>query len=375
MSLDNFPWQLYLQAAQQKEQNRRQALQDAEGIGQNINQGVSTVLGGMKERQQKEQWSKTINTMMSDPNASQQIKQILPMLAQRPELAGQLLPGVMKPQRPTSPWVVVPGMLSKSGKPLQENKETGELRETSLDVIPTGRGNAGFGTGSITWESATPQDQDTAKALYEGRISPGDLGYRDRSIGVKLANEYAIKSKLPPYKAYAGRVAGDTAKAFATGKPGLNALALNTALGHVDSAYEAYEKVKNTDTAWLNQPLNALRKKTNDPNIVKLGLTLNALRGELATVFKGSSGTDQDAASWRDYLTENLTPEQINAAIPQVDELLRSRLSALNYQRSSGMTGRGETPLLSPHGADISKKFSGKNTQSNGGWSYVGPTQ
>lgn len=375
MVLEN-PMQAYLQLAEAKERNRRQALADAQGIGQNIGQGLSGITDQIKARQQKEQWSKTINTMLNDPTASPQVKQLLPILAQRPELAGQLLPGVMKTQRPTSPWVVVPGMMSKNNKPLQENKETGEMREAGLDAVPTGRGNSSFGAGSTTWESASDQDRNTAKGLYEGRIRAYDLGPRDRGVGVKLANEYALMNKLPPYKSYAGNVAGETAKGFATGKLGMNTLALNTALGHVDSAYKAYQNVANTNTAWVNVPINKLKKSTNDPSIVKLGLTLNALRGELASVFKGSSGTDQDAAAWRDYLTENLTPEQINGAIPQIDELLRSRLSALNYQRSSGMTGRGETPLLSPHGAEISKKFGEKPKKStNSGWSYVGPSQ
>jgi len=261
-----------------------------------------------------------------------------------------------------SPWTVVPSMLV-GGKPVQENKRTGMLRPGPFEVTPTGRGNASFGAGSVDWDSATEQDKNVAKALYEGRVRPSDLSYRDRGVGVKLANQYALNNNLPPYKAYAGEVAGKTAGAFATGKFGQNELSLNTALGHVNSAYDAYQQIGNTNQAWLNKPLNAIRKETNDPNVVNLGITLNALRGELANVFKNSGGTDQEISSWREYLNENLTPEQINAVIPQVDNLLRSRLSALEYQRKSGMGGRGESPLLSPHGAEVSKRFGDKGSK------------
>lgn len=48
-----------------------------------------------------------------------------------------------QPQRPTSPWKIVPNMMSKSGKPIQQNEETGEVREVSLDAAPSSpRSNA-----------------------------------------------------------------------------------------------------------------------------------------------------------------------------------------------------------------------------------------
>lgn len=265
-------------------------------------------------------------------------------------------------QKKNSPWRVVSGMLSKSGKPVQQNEETGEVREASLDVTPTGRGNSSYGAGSVNWDTATDEDKSLAKALYEGRVTPGALSYRDRGVAVKLANDYAIRSGLAPYKSYAGNVAEGTAKAFSYGKQGLNSLAINTALGHVSSAYDAYQQLQNTDEKWLNRPLNSLKKQTNDPNVVRLGVTLNALRGELATVFKGSGGTDQEISSWREYLTDDLTPSQINAVIPQIDELLRSRLSALDYSREGGMAGRGEFPLLSPKGSETSKRLGNKKS-------------
>lgn len=414
----SFPWEMFSRVNDQKARNRQQAYQGIEDIGQGLGQGLTSIgdlIGTIKKKQLMDQIVQAMSQQgapqqgpplappgtpqpsMSQipsgqpmtagaPNVGQDVQMPQPIPTQTPgmqptsgigapaqdntqlvksllmkynpeAMTNQMIKGFGQTSKQNSPWRVVSGMLSKNGKPVQQNEATGEVREASLDVQPTGRGNSSFGTGSINWDSATDEDKNIAKALYEGRVRPGDLGYRDRSVGVKLANEYALKSGFPPFKAYAGNVAGKTAEAFATGKFGQNVNSLNTALGHVDSAYKAYQDIGNTNQEWLNVPINKLKTSTNDPNVVRLGITLNALQGELATVFKGSAGTDQEISSWMKYLNENLTPEQVNGAIPQVDELLRSRLSALDYQRSSGMSGRGESPLLSPHGASISKKF------------------
>lgn len=48
-----------------------------------------------------------------------------------------------QPARPVSPWRIVPNMMSKSGKPIQQNEETGEVREVSLEAMSSSpRSNA-----------------------------------------------------------------------------------------------------------------------------------------------------------------------------------------------------------------------------------------
>lgn len=210
---------------------------------------------------------------------------------------------------------------------------------------------------SSTMDTATTQEQSLAKALAEGRVRPSDIGFRDRGRIVSLANEYAEKNGME-FQSYGGDVKAGMAKNLAFGKMGMNSLSLNTALGHVGDAVSSYEKVANTNQQWLNQPLNYLREKTNDPNIVALGLNLNALRGELATVFKNSSGTDQEISAWGNYLNEDLTPAQYIAAAKKIDELLTSRLNALKYQQDNVMNKSiSERSLISPKSEGIRKKI------------------
>jgi hypothetical protein len=251
----------------------------------------------------------------------------------------------------SSEWSIVPGMLTKDNRPVQQNRNTGEVRPADLEVAPTTHAIPGF--PDIEWATATDSNKALGKAVYEGRVRSSDMGTRDRGMAVKLGNEYARINNLPPLKSYQAEVSGKTASAFATGKPGMNALSLNTALGHSNDALQAYDAIQNTDTRLLNRPINALRAQSNDPNIIRLQTTLNALSGELATVFKGSGGTDQEIAHWQKVLSQDLTPAQARGAITQVNSLLKSRLNALDYQRQSGLSGRGEMPLLSPKGSEL----------------------
>lgn len=219
------------------------------------------------------------------------------------------------------------------------------------DQIITSQSGAG-----TDWASATPQEQALAKARYEGRVRSGDIGFRERSKISALAEEYANINGLPKFSAFSADTNAAMAKFSTSGKMGQNALSLNTALGHLSSAYDSYQAIGNTDQKWLNTPINKLKKETNDPNVIALGINLNALQGELANVFKNTGATDQEISHWRDYLNTDLTPQQFIGAAGKIDELLRSRQDAMEYQRDGAGGGTG-APLLSPHGKEISTRL------------------
>lgn len=224
--------------------------------------------------------------------------------------------------------------------------------------------HGGSSTDQTTWESASPQQQGLAKAMYEGRVRPSDIGFKERGKITMLANEYANHSGLAPFKSFNADVNATMAKFATSGKLGQNALSLNTALGHASSAYDSYKAMENTNQKWLNVPINKLKKETNDPNVVALGINLNALQGELANVFKNTGATDQEISHWREYLSAELTPTQFVGALTKIDELLRSRLDAMDYQRSQAGGGGGS--LISPHGKQISQQLSKESLQGAG---------
>lgn len=268
---------------------------------------------------------------------------------------------------PTKPQMLNPATINMMMKlrdvPVESQADAlkaGHMTVGTKLIAPSAMGS------QMSWSQASPEQQAQAKALYEGRMRPGDVGFRDRTAMTSLANQYGILNGLPPYKSYNAEINATMAKSATSGKIGQNALSLNTALGHAASAYDSYQALGNTNQEWLNVPLNELKKKTNDPNVVALGINLNALRGELSNVFKNTGGTDQEIASWREYLNENLTPSQVISAMSKVDELLRSRVDALNYQKSQA--GGDGNSLLSPHAKVISKKLSSPGATQSGGW-------
>jgi hypothetical protein len=208
-------------------------------------------------------------------------------------------------------------------------------------------------------ETASPQMRSLAEQMARGNVLPSDIGMRDRGLVVALANEWAQKNNQP-FQSYLGNVRKGEAQNLAYGKQGMNALSLNTALGHVSDAMDAYDGVNNTDINALNKPLNWLRKNSNDPNIIKLGLNLNALQGELANVFKNSGGTDQEIAQWRTYLNEDLTPAQAAGAMQKIGQLLNSRIGAIQYQQQNVMEGGiNQRQLISPKSLKTMERIGG----------------
>ncbi len=371
MALDN-PIEAYLRAGQAKRQNQQDMLASIQGIGQGLGQ-TGQALGEMgqmaQQKRQKEQWQKTINQMMQDPNMPPQIKQMMPMIGQlgqsNPAIAGEMMMSMNKGNKPGTPYTSVSGTDADTGEGLVLNKATGQVTPTGIKTKSTQGKGYGVDTAGITWESLTPQEQYVAERVYNGDTSLKDFGFRERTKFTMAANEYAKRNNLPAFQSFGGEVRGKSAQAFTSGKPAMNVLSLNTAIGHAGTAMKAYQAVGNTNQEWLNKPLNYLRTKTNDPNIIRLGVSLNALQGELATVFKGSAGTDQEIGKWMTYLSSNLTPKQAGAALPQVVELLKSRQGALGQMRSQGLSNRpGTGPLISPHAQEIINQIGGQGGQS-----------
>lgn len=136
-----------------------------------------------------------------------------------------------------------------------------------------------------------------------------------------------------------GRLGLSQRQAAFGGQFGKNQLSLNTAIGHVKTSFDAFASLGNTNEAFMNVPINKLKTMTNDPKIIQIGVSLNALQGELANVFKGSGATDQEIGQWQKYLNENLTPSQYREALPQIAELLDSRSGALSYQQQQVAPG------------------------------------
>jgi len=152
MALD-VPWDAIIQAKQRAAQNRQQMMQ---GFGQTLaDLGASggDILQKRKEALEKEKKKKDLFAQLSQVP---QLAQLAGPMSSDPALIGQLGPELLKNPKPQMEWAPVSGMLSKSGRPLEIDKTTGEIREAG----PAGSASTGYGANMAPIRKAQYTMQD-----------------------------------------------------------------------------------------------------------------------------------------------------------------------------------------------------------------------
>ena len=188
-----------------------------------------------------------------------------------------------------------------------------------------------------------------------------------------------VALKYPGYDMTAFTRRLDTAKDFSSkGKSGQNVVRMNQGIGHLGSMYESGKALENASLQLWNTIANKGLEYTGDPRVDRFLVDAEAVAGELASIFKGTSGTDQEIKAWRERLHASKSPEQIKAIIHEAVELLGSRVNAMRdiYTKQFGQVP--ERLLLSEKSVEVFRKLgidpeeveSGKV-----GTQYYNPTQ
>lgn len=158
-------------------------------------------------------------------------------------------------------------------------------------------------------------------------------------------------------------------KGFTSGKQSQNILGLNTAVGHINSLVNAFAALNNSSYESANQAENLMAKylpitpglKKRQGDITSADAKFNAVKGELAAIFKQSGATDQEIKSWNDTITSknvaSSTPDQQKAFVNSTLELMGSRLGALNSQYEMGMGKPKDFRMLSDKSREILGKL------------------
>lgn len=144
---------------------------------------------------------------------------------------------------------------------------------------------------------------------------------------------------------------------FTVGKGGQNIRSLNTAVGHLGTLEEKARALENSSYDLWNKIKNFGYSRIGDPRVVDFNVAANAVAGELATLFKNTSGTDQEIKAWRDQVEASQSPEQLRSAVETAVELLGSRLSVLTSQYETGMGKPKDFIVLQPKARRILKRF------------------
>ncbi len=220
-------------------------------------------------------------------------------------------------------------------------------------AVTPGQVNEGFLKG------LSPAISNQIKALAEGRMQfAGSFALRSPY----WQNMIALVSQYDPsFDATQWAVRTQVRQDFTKGKAAANIRSLNTAIGHLDSLKTAAAGLENASMPLWNRIANYGFTQAGDPRVVRFNTAANAVAGEAATVFKGTSGTDQEIRTWHDQLNASQSPAQMNASINQIIELLASRMDALDSQWQTGMKRARDFRLLNDKSVGILKKMGKKD--------------
>lgn len=130
---------------------------------------------------------------------------------------------------------------------------------------------------------------------------------------------------------------------------GKNRTAINTALGHLSELADAAKQLQPGTIQAMNSAKNVLSKNIGDPAVTNFRIVLNALAGELASVYKnGSAPTQQETDEWANALAANFTTGQFKGAFNTAAKLLSSKISAVRYQYKLTMGREFNQTVIDP---------------------------
>lgn len=130
---------------------------------------------------------------------------------------------------------------------------------------------------------------------------------------------------------------------------GKNRTSINTALGHLADAANAAKALNPTTIRQMNSVKNVLSKNFGDPAVTNFRLIINALAGELASVYKnGTAPTDQETTEWRNAIAESFSKQQFNGVFNTASKLLSSKITSVRYQYKLTMGHEFGSTVIDP---------------------------
>jgi hypothetical protein len=144
---------------------------------------------------------------------------------------------------------------------------------------------------------------------------------------------------------------------FTSGKYAKAKDSLNLAAGHLAELKKSADALDNTSYEDVNKIRNLYRTKTGSSEITEFENNLTAVAGEMATVFKGTAGTDQEIQQWRKHINANQSPEQLNGNIKKMLTLMGERLGAIKSTYEMGLGKKKDFSILNPSSKQIFRSF------------------
>lgn len=294
------------------------------------------------------------------------------------------IPGTMPPAKPVpekNPTEL--GLIAKSrelgpdGKPTpaaieaQRILDSEEKRKLSIQMggIPPLPQNAfnvpqtGGSKNEGALEGLTAEQASVVKKManYELPI-PGSFAMKDPKWQT-LMGRAALYD--PSFDSVQYGVKSGVRKSFTSGKDKDNLVSLNTAVGHIDSLVKAKNELANSNWVMGNAAVNLLAKyfPATPDLIARQGAVtgvktkFNAVKDEMAAIFKRSGATDVSIKAWGDTIEDpsTATPKMWTAFINGALELMGSRIDTLRNTYEQGMGRPKDFAFLSNNSRKILK--------------------
>ncbi len=215
-----------------------------------------------------------------------------------------------------------------------------------------GMDNMGGGALNVKDFAQYPQStQLIAQKLVRGEIPyPGGFAIRSPY----WINVIQAASQLDPtFNAGEWPTRVKTRQAFTSGKYSNSINSINTLVGHLSSLKQTANSLSNSNLPAWNYLANIGETQTGDPRVTNFNTIKGAVENELATVFKGTGGSDQEIKAWSQRINSSQSPKQLSGAIDKAIELMGSRLQALKNTYKQGMGDFNHLDVLSPRSRQI----------------------
>lgn len=197
---------------------------------------------------------------------------------------------------------------------------------------------AGGATGKALLDSLDPATADLVRGVAEYRIDPTKAASSrnpkneasERLKLIQLATQYDPSYDMTQFPSIAA-----ARKDFTSGKAASNIRSLNTAMKHLDELDKAAKDLGNWQLPIANRVGNFVTRQAGGKSVTNFNSAATAVADELATLFKGTAGTDSAIAHWRDSLDPSMSPDQFQGQIDILLDLVGGRIAALEAQYKS----------------------------------------
>lgn len=233
------------------------------------------------------------------------------------------------------------------------DKQYGFVNETTQKVTPYNAQGVAGGSAIPLGPDGNPlqgqplldyykKAQPEAASMIEAIIR-GDAGVTGRNLQKYMPIATLVDPTLSQFNYDARK---KTALEFAPGgKSANNVKSLETVGGHIDKMMNAFDNLGNTWSPAYNTVGNWLAVQGGKGAMNAYETAANGVANELGTVFRSYGMSDAEVKSWRDRISSSNSPEQFQAGMGMLLDMLKTRKEALQEQYQQGL-GKSPPPEM-----------------------------